>query len=97
METKSEKNIFNNSTKKFTVSIGWLQIVASPLIVCVILCFILYLAIPGIIGIIACIAIVLTGLFIGINWANKTNKQIGAIEFLARNISTPELDKETEL
>ncbi len=45
------------------------------------------------IGKITCLLSILIGLFVGIKWANKIQKQNGTIEFLSRNISTPELDK----
>jgi hypothetical protein len=96
METKHEKSFFTSFLKNSTITIGWLQIVASPLFVSVILGFILYLSKPGIIGKTACISSILIGLFFGIKWANKIHKQKGTVEFLSRNISTPELDKESE-
>ena len=67
-----------------------------PSFVSVILGFILFLAIPGIIGKIVCMLCVFSGLFIGIKWANKIHKEKGTIEFLSRNISTPELNNESE-
>ncbi len=82
--------------KRLTNIIAWLQIMASPVFISIILGFIIYLSRPNTIGKIACFSIILLGFTVGAFWAHKIHKKRGAIEFLSKNISTPELDKKTE-
>jgi hypothetical protein len=93
-------NIHKNINKKGRLSIfdyaieiiGWLQIVASPLIVGLVVGGIVYFLIGNSIGLILGILIVLLILFIGIKVANKVWNKKGTINFMSRINASPELD-----
>lgn len=73
--------------------LGWLRIVASPLIIGSIAGFVVYLAVKGIAGILLGSLIALAGLIAGIVWANKVWKKKGTMHFMSRNIAMPELEQ----
>ncbi len=76
----------------FIESIGWLQIVASPLLIGSVIGFIVYLTIPDLTGTIIGISIAAIGLIIGIIWATRVWKRKGTIEYVSRLSASPELD-----
>ncbi|KIA82569.1 hypothetical protein OA84_10435 [Kaistella solincola] len=97
--TKEKKNIQKTDGGIFrifeliTESIGWLQIVASPLLIGLIVGAIIYFPDPTTTR----LALVATlGLVIGVIWATKQWKGKGTIWFMSRIMATPELDKPDE-
>jgi hypothetical protein len=79
-----------------TESIGWLQIVASPLLIGLIIGAIIYFPNPNITRLVLGIIIAILGLVIGIIWATKQWKGKGTIRFMSRVMATPELDNSDE-
>lgn len=77
----------------FIESMGWLQIVASPLLIGSVIGFIVYFSKQDFIGTVIGISIPILGLIIGIIWATRVWKRKGTIEFISRLSATPELDK----
>ncbi|TSJ47937.1 hypothetical protein [Fluviicola chungangensis] len=75
---------------KLTEGIAWLQIVASPTLIGVVLGILAGLAGNGGLGIV----IGVTGLIIGVLWATRVSKKEGAVRFISRAMATPELDGE---
>lgn len=82
------KNFF----ELITESIGWLQIVASPFLIGIIIGALIYFPNPSSITLILGIIVAILGLFLGIMWANKEWKGKGTIWFMSRVMATPELD-----
>lgn len=82
------KNFF----ELITESIGWLQIVASPFLIGIIIGALIYFPNPSSITFILGIIVAILGLFLGIMWANKAWKGKGTIWFMSRVMATPELD-----
>jgi hypothetical protein len=76
----------------FTEVIGWIQIVASPLILTGIPGFLIYISNPTITRLIIGIAITSIGLVAGIIFATKIWRKRGTINFISRVSATPELD-----
>jgi len=76
--------------------LGWLQIVASPLLFASIIGFIIYISKPSTIRLIIAIVIATLGLIIGIFWATKIWKKKGTIHFMSRIMATPDLDPPNE-
>lgn len=75
-------------------AIGWLQIVAAPLLLGLFLGAVIYFSNPSTLTLLLCTTVALVGLALGIKWATKKWKHGGTIHFLARIISTRELDRE---
>lgn len=86
----------NKFLEKIPEFIAWLQIVAAPTIVGVIIGFIVYLAEPSTFRLILGISITIIGVGIGILIANRIKKKRGTVEFMSKVIATPELDKKEE-
>lgn len=76
--------------------LGWLKIVASPLLAGMIIGAIVYLSKPDTIGLIIGISIAITGLVFGVIWATRIWKKQGTVQFNSRIMATPELDKKDE-
>jgi hypothetical protein len=76
--------------------VGWLKIMASPLLLGVILGIVSYLTIPNSTGLLIGSGLALVGLLAGILWANRVRRRQGTIDFFARTIATPELDNPDE-
>ena len=72
--------------------IGWLQIVASPLLLGSITGLVIYLSNPGTLRLILGISVATLGLIIGIIIATKAWKKKGTMHFVSRIMATPELD-----
>jgi len=89
---KSDGGIFR-VFELITESIGWLQIVASPLLIGLAIGAIIYFPEPTKTRLVIGISVVIFGLIIGIIWATKKWKGKGTIWFLSRIMATPELDK----
>ena len=94
-ENVREKERLNFFDRFFEV-VGWIQIVASPLLLAAIIGFLVYISKPNTIRLIIAIAIVVVGLIIGILWANKIWKGKGTIHFISRVSASPELDPPDE-
>ncbi|MBQ0907809.1 hypothetical protein KBJ98_03725 [Flavobacterium sp. F-328] len=80
--------------------IGWLQIVASPLLIGLGIAAFIYFPNPTETRMIFAILVAVLGLFIGIVWANKIWKTKGTMWFVSQISATPDLEnltrKETE-
>jgi len=72
--------------------IGWLQIVASPLLLGLIIGFVIYVSNPGTLRLILGISVATLGLITGIIIATKAWKKKGTMHFVSRVMATPELD-----
>lgn len=72
--------------------IGWLQIVASPLLISCIIGALIYFPNSTQTNLIIAIAIIILGLVVGILWANKIWKTKGTMWFVSQISATPELD-----
>lgn len=75
-----------------TSFIAWLQIVASPLIVGLIIGFLVYKNYPTKTGFVIGISISTLGLIIGIIIATRIWKKRGTVDFISRVSASPELD-----
>lgn len=92
--------IQNSETKKEKMSlfdycieiVGWLQIVASPLLIGLIIGAGIYLSNTTTVRLIIGIGIALLGLVIGIVFATKVWKKQGTMHFVSRVMASPELD-----
>jgi hypothetical protein len=76
-----------------TEIIGWLQIAASPTIIGMVMAAVIYYVMPGSTGLVIAIIVAGLGLITGIIWATKVWIKKGTINFMAKNLSTPEIDK----
>ena len=72
--------------------VGWLQIVASPLLLGLIIALVIYLSNPGTLRLIVGISVATLGLVIGIFIVTKAWKKKGTMHFMSRIIATSELD-----
>ena len=79
-----------------TETIGWLQIVASPLLIGLGIGAFIYFPDPTTTRLVLGIIVVTLGLIVGIIWANKAWKGKGTIWFVSRVMATPELDEPDE-
>lgn len=79
--------------EKLIEFIGWLQIVASPLLAGILIGAIVYFPNPTETNLIISIAIIILGLFIGIRYANRISRKKGTISFLSNISATPDIDK----
>lgn len=75
-----------------TEVIGWLQIVASPTLICGGIGALIYFRNPNMTNLIIAICICLVGIVGGILFANKIWKTKGTIWFVSRVNASPELD-----
>jgi hypothetical protein len=92
---KTEAGIFR-VFELITESMGWLQIVASPLLIGLITGAVIYFPNPTNTRLFLGIIVATIGLVIGIIWATKQWKGKGTIWFMSRIMATPELDKPDE-
>lgn len=79
-----------------TEAIGWLQIVASPLIPGVVVGIVVYINYPSTTGLLIAILFPLLGLTLGLIWATRIWRKKGTVRFLSRIYATPELDEKEE-
>lgn len=79
-----------------TELIGWLQIVASPLLIGLAIGALIYFPNPSSTRLLLGIIVASIGLVVGIIWATKKWKGKGTIFFLSRVMATPELDNPEE-
>lgn len=73
--------------------IGWLQIVASPLLLGILIGSIIYFPNPNSTKMYIAIGIVISGLIIGILFANRIWKTKGTMAFISRISATPDIDE----
>lgn len=96
--TKEKKNIQKSKGGIFqilgfiTESIGWIQIVISPLLIGLFVGAIIYFPNPTTTRLVLGIILAALGLVIGVIWATKKWKGNGTIWFISRIMATPELD-----
>lgn len=88
METPTEEKMDPTVFDKITGAIGWLQIVASPLLIGIGIAAGLYALFPHRITSFISIAIVVLAFVIGIIWATKIARKRGTINFMSRYSST---------
>jgi hypothetical protein len=80
--------VFENITE----IIGWLQIVASPTLLCSGIGAFIYFRNPNLTNLIIAICICMVGIVSGILYANKIWKTKGTVWFMSRVNASPELD-----
>jgi Cu/Ag efflux pump CusA len=78
--------------EKITELIGWLQIVISPTLFCVLIGLWVYFTNPTTTRLIVGCCIAAAGLVIGIIYANHILKTRGTVNFISRVSASPELD-----
>ena len=76
--------------------IGWLHIVAGPLILGLGLGFWVYSSLGNTAGFVLAIVIAKLGLCIGILWATRVWKKTGTTKFLSRISETQDLDEDAK-
>ncbi len=86
------KSIFDLITE----SIGWIQIIASPTLIGLVLGLITFCYLPNSIGITIAISLAVIGFIIGVVWATKVWRRQGTIDFLSRNNNSKETEKAKE-
>lgn len=74
------------------IILGWLQIVASPLLMGSIIGFIIYISRKDWLGFVIAMLFTFSGLAVGIVWATKISKKEEPISFVLRIRATPDLD-----
>lgn len=72
--------------------IGWLQIVASPLLIGLGIGAFIYFPNPNLTRLVIAIIVCVLGLVIGIVWANRIWKTKGTMWFVSQVNATPDLD-----
>ncbi|HVX25152.1 MAG TPA: hypothetical protein VHB70_02325 [Parafilimonas sp.] len=77
----------------FISFLAWLQIVASPLIVGLVISFFVYKNNPNKTGLIWSILISAVSLIIGIIIATRIGKKHGTVDFVSKISSSPDFDK----
>lgn len=82
----------NKLIEFITEVVGWLQIVASPLLIGLSIGTIVYVSNPSTARLVFGISIAALGLIIGIIWATNIWKKTGTMRFMSRIMATPELD-----
>ena len=80
-------------TGRFITFLAWAKIAASPTAIGAVIGGLLWLAFPGSgLGLVG-LGVVLLGRVTGVCWAERLRRKGKLIEFLAREIATPELDR----
>ena len=87
-EKKDKMSFFDHATEL----VGWLQIVASPLLAGLVIAALIYFSNPTILRLVIAIGVAILGLIVGIIFATKVWKKQGTMHFLSRVSATPELD-----
>lgn len=78
-------------------SIGWLRIMASPLLIAIGIGAFIYFSNPTSTRLIIAVMLVFLGFIIGTIWATKVWKtKKGTMWFISRTMATPELDDKNE-
>jgi hypothetical protein len=87
---KEKRNFFESMMEVF----GWVQIVASPLSLGIVIGAIIYLSQPNSTRLAIAVSAASIGLIIGIIWATRVWKRDGTMRFLSRTMETPDIDDE---
>ena len=94
---KSEREKGKISFFEYAIEVvGWLQIVASPLLAGLIIAAFIYFPNPTDARLVIAIGIALLGLIVGIVFATRVWKKHGTIHFVSGIMATPELDNVVE-
>lgn len=96
METPSNKKDRSSIFDKMAEAIGWLQIVASPMLIGVGIAAGLYYLFPHPFTVFIAIAIVVIAFVCGAKWATNIARKRGTIQFLSGTNSSPELNKQDD-
>ena len=91
-KTSDKKSLFDF----FIEIMGWLQIVASPFLIGLIIGGIIYFRKPNTTTLIIGIAMATIGLCIGIVWATRVWRKKGTINFMSRIMATSDLNNKVE-
>jgi len=86
--TKERRGLFNLVLEV----LGWLRIVASPLLIGLTIGFAVYLSRPDTTGLIIAISVTTVGLIIGIIWATRVWKKKGTLNYLSKVLKSDDLD-----
>ncbi len=92
MSKKARRGPFES----FTEIMGWLQIVASPLLLGIVIGYLIYVADPSSTRLFIGILIAALGLIIGIMWATRVWKNDGTSNYISKIAASPELDKKDD-
>ena len=97
-KTDYDKSLANKKSPfvRYTETVGWIQIMISPLLVGLIIGAFVYFSNPNKIRLIIGTTITATGLCIGIIWATKVERKKGTIHFMSKTMATPEFDNKDE-
>jgi len=76
-----------------TEAIGWLQIMASPLLIGLAIGAYIYFDSPSPIRLVLGSLLATVGFLVGVIWATRVWKRTGTVRFLSRIMETPELDE----
>lgn len=95
-ENKKTPPNYKGGFERFTESLGWLKIAASPTLVGLVIAAIIYFPNPTSTTLIIGLLVAILGLATGIVWATKHLKKNGTIDFSSRVMATPELDDHNE-
>lgn len=89
---KNKMSFFDYATEV----VGWLQIVASPLLGGLVIAAMIYFPDPTTLRLVLAIVVLLLALIVGIIFATRIWKKQGTIHFVSRVMATPELDNLVE-
>jgi hypothetical protein len=87
-KTKNEMSGFDYVAEVF----GWLQILASPLLISLVFAAFVYFPNPNGLRLFISFIIIATGLIIGIVFASRAWRKNGTMHFMSRVNASPELD-----
>lgn len=95
-----QKDTEQNETRGFfnlmLEILAWLQIVASPVLISLVIGVIIYVLKPDDTGFLISICVVSLGLIIGITWATIVWKKKGTLDYLSKVRESPEFDNWNE-
>ncbi len=80
------------ATAGFTSLVAWLSIVASPTVFGAVLGGLVHVWFDNVFGDLLCVALVITGVIVGIMWAEHARRTYTTIHFVSRGMATPDLD-----
>lgn len=86
----------SNFFEKALQTFAWLKIVASPLLFSCIVAALIYFPFRATWALVAAILVIVTGIWVGIIFANKVSKKNGSLWFISQIMSSPELDEKKE-
>lgn len=92
-DNRTTDSFLHRSARLFTESLGWLRIAASPAIIGLVAALLIYFPAPSDTRLVLAISLAVLGLLAGAVWATRIWKKRGTVDFMARVMETPELDK----